>query len=97
VEIDNDEELYGAGFPLIEKLKLLAEWAPLIAQLQAIGSAASPHEQAVAVVKTAQWAAGKSMNTLDDEALKHVEAVLRTPEGKAMFDWVYGKLFGGAA
>ena len=97
MEIDNDEELYGAGFPLIEKLKLLAEWAPLIAQLQAIGSAASPHEQAVAVVKTAQWAAGKRMNTLDDEALKHVEAVLRTPEGKAMFDWAYGKLFGEAA
>ena len=95
MDIDDDEELYGAGFPLLEKLKLLAEWAPLISQLQAIGAAKTPHDQAVALVRTLQWAAGKSMNTIDDEALEHVEAVLATPEGKAAFEWAYGKISGG--
>lgn len=95
MDIDNDEELYGAGFPLLEKLKLLAEWAPLLAQLQAIGSAKTPHEQAVAIVKTLQWAAGKSTNTVDDEALAHVEAVLKTPQGKSAFEWAYAKVGGG--
>lgn len=94
MDIDNDEELYGAGFPLIEKLKLLAEWAPLLSRLQAVGNAETPHERAVAVVKTAQWAAGKSMTELDDEALGHFEAVLKTPEGKAFFDWIVGKVSG---
>lgn len=89
-----EEEIYGAGFPLLERLKLLAEWAPLLAQLQVIGTAKTPHEQAVAVVKTLQWAAGKSVNTVDDDALGHVEAVLRTPEGKAAFDWAYSKIAG---
>lgn len=92
MDIDNDEELYGAGFPLFEKLKLLAEWAPLLSQLQKIGSAETPHDKAVAIVQTMQWAAGKSMNTVDDEALEHVEAVLRTPEGKAAFNWAYSKV-----
>jgi hypothetical protein len=93
--MENEEEIYGAGFPLLDRLKLLAEWAPLLAQLQIIGSAQSPHEQAVAIVKTLQWAAGKSTTSLDDETLRHVEAVLRTPEGKAAFDWAYAKIAGG--
>ena len=93
--MENEEEIYGAGFPLLDRLKLLAEWAPLLAQLQVIGSAQSPHEQAVAIVKTLQWAAGKSTTSLDDETLRHVEAVLRTPEGKAAFDWAYAKIAGG--
>ena len=93
--MENDEEIYGAGFPLLDRLKLLAEWAPLLAQLQVIGSAQSPHEQAVAIVKTLQWAAGKSTTSLDDETLRHVEAVLRTKEGKEAFDWAYAKIAGG--
>jgi hypothetical protein len=93
--MESEEEIYGAGFPLLDRLKLLAEWAPLLGQLQIIGSAQSPHEQAVAIVKTLQWAAGKSTTSLDDETLRHVEAVLRTPEGKAAFDWAYAKIAGG--
>jgi hypothetical protein len=93
--MENEEEIYGAGFPLLDRLKLLAEWAPLLAQLQIIGSAQSPHEQAVAIVKTLQWAAGKSTTSLDDETLRHVEAVLRTKEGKEAFDWAYAKIAGG--
>jgi hypothetical protein len=93
--MESEEEIYGAGFPLLDRLKLLAEWAPLLAQLQVIGSAKSPHEQAVAIVKTLQWAAGKSTTSLDDETLRHVEAVLRTKEGKEAFDWAYAKIAGG--
>jgi hypothetical protein len=93
--MENEEEIYGAGFPLLDRLKLLAEWAPLLAQLQVIGSAQSPHEQAVAIVKTLQWAAGKSTTSLDDETLRHVEAVLRTKEGKEAFEWAYAKIAGG--
>jgi hypothetical protein len=49
----------------------------------------------VAIVKTLQWAAGKSTTSLDDETLRHVEAVLRTKEGKEAFDWAYAKIAGG--
>lgn len=97
MELDNDEELYGFGFPLLEKLKLLAEWAPLLSRLQAVSAAKNPHDQAVALVRLGQWAAGKSATTLDDEALMHVEAMLKTPEGAAFVNWASVRMFGGAA
>lgn len=91
----SDEE-FGAGLGLLDKLKLLAEWAPLLSRLQMVALASDAHEQALAVVAAAQWAAGKSATALDDEALAHVTAVLKTPEGKAAFQWLMGKILGAA-
>lgn len=91
---ENEEELYGAGMPILEKLKLLAEWAPLLGRLQSIMDANTPEEQALAVVKVLQWAAGKSGTEIDDEALFHLEAVLKSAEGKAFFNWVVAKVRG---
>jgi hypothetical protein len=89
---ERPEDLYGANLPILEKLKLLAEWAPLLGRLQAVVTAETPHDQAVAVVKTLQWAAGKSGTELDDEAFFHLEALLKTPEGAAFFQWIVGKV-----
>ncbi|NBW12100.1 MAG: hypothetical protein EBR82_29125 [Caulobacteraceae bacterium] len=86
------EDIYGANLPIFEKLKLLAEWAPLLGRLQAIASAKTPYDQSLAVISAIQWAAGKSNTELDDEALFHLEAVLRTSEGKALFDWAASKV-----
>lgn len=94
--MENEEELYGAGFPLLEKIRLLTEWSPMLLRLQEIGAAKTPHEQAVAIVRLLQWVAGKSMTTTDDEALEHIAAVLRTAEGRAAFAWAHEKLGGGA-
>jgi len=91
-----DEQEFGAGLDLFSKLKLLAEWAPLLNRLQMVALAKEPHDQALAVVSALQWAAGKSTTEMDDQALAHVEAVLKTKEGQAMFNWVVGKI-GGAA
>jgi len=91
-----DEQEFGAGLDLFSKLKLLAEWAPLLNRLQMVALAKEPHDQALAVVSALQWAAGKSATEIDDQALAHVEAVLKTKEGQAMFNWVVGKI-GGAA
>ena len=90
-----EPEIYGASFPFFDKLKMLAEWAPLLSRLQAVGVARTPHEQALAAVAVAQWAAGKSETTVDDEMLKHFEAMLRTPAGQAFLEWSLGQLFGG--
>jgi hypothetical protein len=91
-----NEELYGASMPLLDKLKLFAEWAPLIGRLQLVMDAKTPHDRAVAICEALKWAAGKTSTHLDDEALDHVEQVLKTPEGQAAFDWVV-KIVGGVA
>lgn len=90
---DEIEQEYGS-FPLIEKLKLLAEWAPLLSRLQLVAIAKTPHEQALAVVATLQWAAGKSETTIDDEALRHAEALLKTKEAQEALSWGLTLLFG---
>jgi hypothetical protein len=92
MSMPNDEEIYGAGMPILDKLKLLAEWAPVIGRVQSVLDAKTPYEQATAIVKTLQWAAGKSSTALDDEALFHLEALLKTPEGQAFFGWVVAKV-----
>jgi hypothetical protein len=86
------DELYGASLPIFDKLKLLAEWAPLIGRVQGVINAETSYDQALAVVKTLQWAAGKSSTEIDDEAIGHLDAVLKTPEGRAFFDWVVAKV-----
>lgn len=86
-----DDE-FGAGLPLFEKLQLLAEWMPLLGRLQAVSEAETPEQRALAIVKALQWAAGKSPTDVDDEALFHLEAVLKSPEGRAFFDWVVKKV-----
>jgi hypothetical protein len=92
--MNDPNDIYGANLSSLEKLKMLAEWAPLIGRVQAIASASTPHEQALAVVSAVQWAAGKSGTDIDDEALFHLEAVLRSAEGKAFFDWIISKVNG---
>lgn len=91
-----NEDVYGAGMPLLDKLKMFAEWAPMIGRLQAIAGAVEPHGRAIAICEALKWAAGKSSTELDDEALDHVEAILKTPEGKAAFDWVLSVVGGRA-
>jgi hypothetical protein len=54
--------------------------------------AQTPYDQALAVVKALQWAAGKSDVDVDDEALFHLEALLKTPEGQAFFQWIVSKV-----
>lgn len=76
---------------LFDKLRLLSEWSPLLGQIQIIAAAKDPHTQALAVVDALQFAAGKTPTELDDELLEHIEAVLRTDEGAALFAWVVEK------
>jgi len=88
----DESEEFGVGLDLFSKLRMLAEWAPLLNRLQMIALAKEPHDQALAVVSALQWAAGKSANTIDDEALAHVEAVLKTAEGQAFFNWAIDQI-----
>ena len=78
------------------KLRLLAEWSPVLGQLQLVMAAEEPHAKAIAVVDALQFAAGKTPTDLDNEALVHLEAILKSEEGKAFFDWVVEKVQGAS-
>lgn len=82
-----DDQDFGA-FPTLETLKALAEWAPVISAFQAVLSADTPREKAASFMKLAIKLAGKTRTHVDDEALEHLEATLKTPEGAAFIDWL---------
>jgi hypothetical protein len=92
VKIEANDVGEAGAIPFLNKIQLLAEWAPLLSRLSAVNDAKTPHDRALAVVRALQWASGKSATTLDDEALLHIEAVLKTAEGAAAFDWVVSNL-----
>jgi len=70
------------------KLRLLAEWSPVLGQLQVIMASEDPHDQAVAVIDALQFAAGKTSFEMDDQALAHLESILKSEEGRAFFRWL---------
>lgn len=76
----------------IDKLRLLAEIGPVLAKLQLAFSTDDPHRQTLALIQAAGWAAGRTETEADDEAVAHLEAVMRTAEGKAFFHWAVEKL-----
>lgn len=96
--MSDQNEQFGAGLPFFDALKLLSQYGPLLAKLQAIATAATPYDRAVAIVDALKWAAAQTSTThLDDEAVEHLQVLLASPEGKAVFAWVEKLLTGGKA
>ena len=94
--MEENNELYGAGLPFFDALRLLSQYGPLIGRLQAVASADTSLDRALAIVDALKWAAAKSEGTqVDDEAVEHLQAILKSPEGAAFFNWLV-KLIGGA-
>jgi hypothetical protein len=86
-----ETEIYGAdGKPLttMQKIKLLIEWAPLLGLLQQVAKVAGNQEKALALVAALRWLAEKTDTPNDDKALDHLEAILKTPEGAAIVNFL---------
>lgn len=88
-EVNLDDERFGAGgIPILDQLRLLAQWGPLLGKLQPVVQAATPKDKAIAVLDALTFAAGKTKTTIDDDVIGHLEAILKTPEGAALFNWI---------
>lgn len=84
------EELdkYGAGLNIWQQLALLQAWAPLIGYGQRFVQTADPYAKAVVVSEAAEWVASKTDAKLDDQLVKYISDILKTPEGEALVRWV---------
>ena len=86
---ENDEQfgaMYGS-LSIIDKVKLLAAWAPMLAKLEAVAVAKTPQEKAIALVAALRLCADQTSTTKDNNVLDRVEAILKTPEGQALIEW----------
>jgi len=85
-----NEETFGDAYgalSLVGKIALLAQWAPLLAKLEAVAVAKTPAEKAVAIIAALRMAADKTPTDKDNDLLTLVEAVIKTPEGLALVNW----------
>lgn len=77
---------------IFEKIRLLAEWSPVIAFLQRFAEESDIHAKALIVAEVAEWVASKTELEWDDELVDHVADILRSDEGEALVRWVLSQL-----
>ena len=70
-----------------EQLRQIAKWSPYLNAVTEIISAGTVEERATAVYTLLKLVAKETSTELDDEAIYHIEAVLRTPEGKELVNY----------
>lgn len=77
---------------LFEKLRLLAEWSPIISYLQRLAEESDIHAKAVIISEAAEWLAARTEVEWDDELVDHVSDILRSEEGEALVRWILARL-----
>ena len=79
---------------MVQKARLVIEFAPLLLRLKKVTSATTPEGRSAAVSDLLRWVSGRSETKADDEATKHIAAILNTPAGTAGLDWLLTRLRG---
>lgn len=82
-----DDALNYEGLPIWEQIKLLNEWAPLLGFGQRFVSEPDAYRRSLIVADALEWLASKTKAKVDDDLVRLVEAVLRTPQGEELVRW----------
>lgn len=77
---------------LFEKLRLLAEWAPLMTFAQQLAAEDDMHAKAVIVSEAMEWVASRTDLEWDDELTGLISDILISEEGEALVRWVIAKM-----
>lgn len=85
---------YGNRLSIWQQIALIQAWSPLLTFGQRFVMAADPYQKSIIVAEACEWLASKTDSGLDDELVKHVAAMLRTPEGEGLVRWAIAKVEG---
>ena len=80
-------EQYGAGLNIWQQLQLLSAWSPLIGFGQRFVNTTDPYAKAVIVSEAAEWMASKTDAKVDDQLVKLLGDILKTPQGESLVRW----------
>jgi hypothetical protein len=69
---------------IFEKLRLLAEWSPLLTYMQTLAAEDDIHAKAVIVAEALEWVATRTEIEWDDELASHVSDILVSEEAKRL-------------
>jgi hypothetical protein len=71
-----------------EKIRQLVEWAPVLSMLSLISAAPTAKERVDVALKLMRFVATKTDTPVDDDLLERIEAVLNSPAGSELLDYV---------
>jgi len=78
---------YGNTLSIWQQLALLQAWAPLIGYGQRFVNEADPYRRGLVVSDAAEWLASKTSSQADDQLVRLLADVLKTPQGEALVRW----------
>lgn len=67
---------------LLEKIRLIAEYSPLLDLAQQIAAEKEPYNQVLIAFQAIDFLANKTSTGVDDKFVFHVKAILGTEEGR---------------
>lgn len=79
---------YGATLSIWDQLRLLQAWAPLIGYGQRFVNEIDPYKRGLVVSDACEWLASKTDSPLDDQLVRHLAEVLKTPQGESLVRFV---------
>lgn len=71
-----------------DKVRMIVEWAPALSLLSEISAADTAKERAAGALKLMRFVATKTDTPVDDDLLERIEAVLNSPAGSELLDYV---------
>jgi hypothetical protein len=71
-----------------DRLRILVEWSPVVSLAQAVSAAKTNQEKTLAIINVLEFLSSKTPVRFDDELLAKFEAILLTPQGAALVDWL---------
>jgi len=77
---------------LFGKLRLLAEWSPLLTFAQQLAAEEDIHAKAVIVSEAMEWVASRTEVEWDDELASHISDILVSEEGEAFVRWILDRM-----
>lgn len=80
-------EHYGAGLNIWQQIALLQAWSPLIGYGQRLVNESDPYKKSIIVAEAAEWLASKTNARADDQLVKLLGDIIRTPQGESLVRW----------
>ena len=77
---------------IFDKIKLLAEWSPLLSFAQQLAAEDDMHAKAVIVAEAMEWMASRTDLEWDDELTSLISDILVSEEGEALVRWLLDKM-----
>jgi hypothetical protein len=79
---------YGNSLNLWQSIMLLQRWSPLIGYGQRFVNEVDPYRKSLIVGEAAEWLASQTKAQADDQLVRLLADLLKTPQGESIVRWV---------